>query len=421
MRALIRRRVKKGSWALLDRGLVAGSNFILTILLARWLSASEYGAFAMALAGYALLSMFHTALFVDPLLVFGAGTYRRRFSKYFGTLLVGHATFALASGAGLLLIGWVLRLFDLPQLSAVSLTLAFAAPFMLLRSVVRHACYARGQPGLAAFGGVVYMTVLLAGLWGIYVSGAASFTLAFWAMAAAGVMSAVSLMVPVRPLMPHWREKPWMTKVVLDHWRYGRWLMGASLLQWIPGNILYFALPALIGLEANAAFRALVNLNSPFGHLAGALTALLLPALVRARDRKPVEFRRLMHFGLIGFALAGAGYWAFLALLHQPLIDWMYDGNYNEYSELLVILAFTNVVGGVAAVLGAVSQALERSRWWFWSSVASAAVMLTLGLAIIWQYGLTGAVVSYPIATAATALTLTWFIGTRRSSDESAL
>ena len=370
----------------------------------------------MALAGYALLSMFHTALFVDPLLVFGAGTYRRRFSKYLGTLLYGHAIFALAAGAGLLLIGWLLRLSDLPQLSTVSLTLAFAAPFILLRSVMRHACYASGQPGSAAFGGLVYMTVLLVSLWGIYAFGAASFTLAFWAMGAAGVLSALCLMVPIRPLMPRWREKPWMTKVALDHWRYGRWLMGASLLQWVPGNILYFALPVLIGLEANAAFRALVNLNSPFGHLAGALTALLLPALVRARDREPEEFRRLMQFGLVGFALAGAAYWASLALFHRPLIDWMYDGNYNEYSQLLVILAFTNVVGGVAAVLGAVSQALERSRWWFWSSVVSTAVMLTLGLAIISRYGLTGAVVSYPIATAATAFTLTWFIATRRST-----
>jgi hypothetical protein len=40
---------KKGSLAVLDQGLFSGANFIVNILLARWLAPEEYGAFAVAL------------------------------------------------------------------------------------------------------------------------------------------------------------------------------------------------------------------------------------------------------------------------------------------------------------------------------------------------------------------------------------
>jgi len=38
----------KGGLAVVDQALFAGSNFLLSILLARWLTPAEYGAFAVA-------------------------------------------------------------------------------------------------------------------------------------------------------------------------------------------------------------------------------------------------------------------------------------------------------------------------------------------------------------------------------------
>ena len=39
--------VGKGSLAVLDQGLFAGSNFMLNVLLARWLAPADFGAFAL--------------------------------------------------------------------------------------------------------------------------------------------------------------------------------------------------------------------------------------------------------------------------------------------------------------------------------------------------------------------------------------
>ena len=46
----------KGFLAVLDQGLISGSNFLLSILLARWLRADQYGAYALSFAIFVLLS-----------------------------------------------------------------------------------------------------------------------------------------------------------------------------------------------------------------------------------------------------------------------------------------------------------------------------------------------------------------------------
>ncbi|MDR7400087.1 MAG: hypothetical protein QN144_12370, partial [Armatimonadota bacterium] len=75
---LARARVwaSRGLWAVADQGLFSGANFVVNVLLARWLSPAEYGAFAVALSIFYLLAGFHSAVLTEPMMVFGAGRYR---------------------------------------------------------------------------------------------------------------------------------------------------------------------------------------------------------------------------------------------------------------------------------------------------------------------------------------------------------
>jgi len=68
--------VKKSGFAILDQALFSGANFLVNILLARWLPPEDYGAFAVALSIYYLLLNLHTAVLTEPMMVFGAGKYR---------------------------------------------------------------------------------------------------------------------------------------------------------------------------------------------------------------------------------------------------------------------------------------------------------------------------------------------------------
>src|ERR1019366_9789213 len=87
----------KGILTLTDQGLIGGSNFLIAILLARQLSLTQYGAYALAFEIFMVLSMAYACLILEPLLVFGPSTYRDSFRQYFGVLLWMHLGVAFAT------------------------------------------------------------------------------------------------------------------------------------------------------------------------------------------------------------------------------------------------------------------------------------------------------------------------------------
>ena len=50
----------RGFWAIVDQALFALSNLLINVLLARWLSPREYGAFVTAYVVLVLVSVAHT-------------------------------------------------------------------------------------------------------------------------------------------------------------------------------------------------------------------------------------------------------------------------------------------------------------------------------------------------------------------------
>ena len=408
---------RKGSWAILDQALFAGSNFILSILLARWMTELEYGVLATALVGYRLSFTLYEALLTEPMLVFGPGRYKRRFQRYLGVLLYGHVGFALLFG-GLLIVCWVglstadLAIEEQSKLAAALLALALAEPFILLRSLARSACYVRAAPKAAASGGILYVVFLLGGLYLSYYLGALSYASAFGAMALASFVSGVYLLVPVWPRLP----RPSLVSLVArGHWSYGRWSLSARVLRWILNNVWYLILPIWIGIEANGALFALTVFNQAATHTYSVLSTLLVPMLVKSQDDGEDRFKRVVQGMLTLFVVIGIGYWIVVSLFDQPLVELLYGGKFVEEADLLIILGLLPLANGIGAVLSAASRAIERPDFIFWSNLAATVAALTLGLALTYTFGLTGAASSLVLTetVAAIVLVLTWLLGDR--------
>src|SRR5690242_19498314 len=79
--------LRKCLLAVIDQGLISGSNFLLAILLARWLPAEQYGAYALSFAVFVLFSFLQQGLFLEPMSVFGPSTYQKSQREYLGSLL----------------------------------------------------------------------------------------------------------------------------------------------------------------------------------------------------------------------------------------------------------------------------------------------------------------------------------------------
>lgn len=394
---------RKGFWAVADQGLFAISNFALNVLLARWLTPQDYGAFSVAFAIFLLVGVFHTAILTEPMLVFGPSRYKDRLPEYLGALLYGHLAFAALSSLLLLLVGLAFSLSGSNTISAVLLALALAGPFIFLLWLMRRACYALLEPRLAAWGSALYMALMIAGAYALY-----------WiewlsAASALGVMGFSSLVVSLW-LIAYLRVTPPLLQgreVLKDHWRYGRWSVATSALTWAPWNIYFLLLPIWGGLEAGASLKALMNLIMPVIQAVTALGVLLLPTLVQARGH--ARFGSLVRFALVFFILSSALYWMLLGTLHRPLVAWLYGGQYAEQAYLLWLLGLLPVILGVTYVVGVALRALERPDLVFWTYALSTAVVLTLGVGFVFLWGVFGAVVGLLVSFGATAAIVLFF------------
>ena len=399
----IRRWLTRGFWAVADQGLFATSNFVLNVLLARWLSPNDYGAFSVAFAVFLLIGSIHSATLTEPMLVFGPGKYKGRLSEYLGALVYGHLGFATLSSILLGLGGLGLALWGSSSLAWIMLTLALVGPFIFLLWLMRRACYARLEPHLAASGGAWYMVLMLAGAYVLYwrewlsassalgVMGVSSLTVSFW------------LAMRLRVKRPPLRGDELTREAFEDHWKYGRWSVGNQALNWVPMNIYYLVLPIWGGLEAGASFRALMNLIMPMLQAIWSVSVLLLPILVHARDEGRSRLNSQIRLALIPFLVGPAVYWLLLGLFHRPLVSWLYDGQYSEGAVLLWILGLSPIVASLKQVMGQSLRALERPDWLFLAYALSAVVALTVGTGLAYLWGIAGAGIGLVMCQAVTA------------------
>jgi O-antigen/teichoic acid export membrane protein len=190
----------------------------------------------------------------------------------------------------------------------------------------------------------------------------------------------------------------------VDHWRYGRWSVGNQALNWVPMNIFYLTLPMWGGLVAGASFKALMNLVMPMLQAVWALSILLLPSLVWARDEGRDRLNSRLGLALIPFVVGPALYWLLLGIFHQPLVSWLYGGQYTEHASLLWILGLSPIAASVKQVFSQSLRALERPDWLFLAYTLSAVVALILGTGLVYLWGLAGAGMGLVICQVVTAV-----------------
>jgi hypothetical protein len=393
----------KGSLAVTDQGLFAGSNFMLNVMLARWLSPGDYGAFAVAFAAFLLLGQVHTALLTEPMLVYGPGKYSGRFREYMGILLRSHfvlmlpCTILLAGGGGILL------LLHARTAGNACLALSIAGPFILLLWLTRRAFYVRLQPAWASAGGLLYFAV---DAWGIVWSERVrilSPALAILIMGAGSL--AVSALLILR-LRPDWSAGPEaLRSTARDHWAYGRWALATAGASWFQGNIYFVVLPMWVGLGEVGGLRVLINLVNPVVHTSMALSVLLLPAFVRNGREGGLAHINWTLIRALGLFTSGSTLYALLLWVFRvQIFTALYGEKFNEFlGRPLLLIALLPVPLAVAMVLGSALRAMERLDVIFGCWLVSSAVALLVGVPLAANYSAGGAAAGLLLSAVATA------------------
>lgn len=389
---------KKISGAVVDQALFAGSNFIINILLARWLSPEVYGVFVVAYTWFLLAQNFYDAMLVEPLAILGSGKYANVFRSYLAHAYFGHWLLSGIVSVILLLSSILAYQFDSAQMAWALIGAAIASPFLLLRWLSRQPCYVLSAPHWSAYSNLAYLIVTVIVLVALYFG---NWLNDFTSMLAIGLSGGLtSWILTIFYLKPQAAVEPSRQEVFQEHWRYGVWSSPSRLLVWVQTNSYYVILPLFMGVVASATLRATSNFILPMNMTFTALFNILVPSFVRLHEGqgKAALTRRLRKLTLIFFGMTLL-YTLGLLLFGKWLIHLAYDGRYDGPVDfwLLFLMGTTTIANAFLTMGDAALRSIGGVRYVFLARIPQAILMLTVGLYLVYLYGVAGVYIASTI------------------------
>ena len=391
-----------GSLSVLDEGMIAGSNFLIGVLLARWLVPDQYGAYALAYSLYLALAAFYRALILEPIAVFGPSYKSPGRRKYLGSLLKLQAIAVLPViailGGSSYLAG---HLWTAPSVASALVGLTVAAPFLLIFSFTRFSFYLDCKPDRALSGAVIYCAIIAVGLALLYRMDLLSPLAAFLLMMAGALVSGAIQLARLKPAVRGKFHDEVLSDVWNKHWTYGRWSLPTSLLVWLPANLFYFLAGSFCGIAQAGALKALTNFIAPVGHLTAAFSLLLTPYVAKLYGERgalgthvPVQRINTLYF------IAGLSYCVVIGVFGSVIFHALYANRYSEFIYLVpwaAVVAALNMAGSGSRIG---LRALQSPSSLFVAYCAAGVASIGAGIPLVWVYGVPGAIAGSILASA---------------------
>jgi O-antigen/teichoic acid export membrane protein len=398
----------RAAYSLLDQGLTSGAGFGVNLLLARWMPAEVYGAFAVAFAGFLFISGFHNVLLLEPMSVLGPSRYAEKLPRYFRAQLAIHAILVGALSVIVLLVGllwW--RINPGSPLPAAILGAGLTLPFLLLLWLARRMCYVVQRPSMAVTGSALYLAFVGAGLFALGHFGLLGPFTAFVLMGSGSILSAILLVWQVGLLKREAIREPGVSwRVALrENWTYGRWLVGSTVLYSISNQTQTFLVAGFLGLGAAGILRAMQIPSLVMTQVTTAAGLLVLPTFSYDFGKGAIKQLRpkatLVSWGL---ATAALGFVVVLALFAGGTEHLLFNGKYTVYSWLMPVLGLVPVCAAFSVGYSMALRAAQKPHFDLLANLVAAPVGILSALAFIHFWGLPGAAASMILASFAAGL-----------------
>ena len=263
---------------MVDQALSAITNFALAVLVARTVSAEEFGAFGIAYAIYMLARGLSDAMWAAPVAIrHAASEPEARLDQVAASAGAAFATGTLA-GLATLVVGLLFG----GAIGEALVPLAICFPGLLVQDCWRQGFVTHAQPGKAAVNDLVWAILQLAGVASVIaVSGGTTIAplMLVWGLSGtlAGALASVQARraIKVRGVM----------RMVRDHRHLGPQFAGEFAANNGQAQVTLVALAAVSGTTATAGFRGAQVLFGPQRVLSSGLTLAVLPEGVRIRSR----------------------------------------------------------------------------------------------------------------------------------------
>jgi len=380
-------------WGVCDQALISATNFLTTIVIARSLSPTDFGAFTLAYTAIQLANSLQAALVTQPHNVLGATrsgvdyiayTTVTAISQLFFTGIV--ACIAAACTVVAYVAGWEI----VPLLLA--LTLALVA--WQLQEFVRRVFYTEDRLALAFANDLVSYGVQAVAILALGHAGKLTGASALVAVAITSALAAAWGGWELRAtLQRHHTARPRVLRNgIAENWRFGKWLFGAALASWTSDQCYPALVGGFVSVAAAGSLRAVQTIMGPTHILLRAMSHSLTPRAARtyAAGGYGALHAFIRRLTLITAPLMFA-YCLAIALFAKPILTTLYGDRYRQYDWLLALtaLSYALIYARTPAIIALEARGISRPV--FQTYVWLTLLVFTVGIGAIFWFGLPGA------------------------------
>ena len=403
---------------LADQCVASGSNFAVGIVVARISGPAGLGGFALAYAGWILVTLIHRSLITDPMMIVGdlrgdgKDEFIRRGFAADVTLGVMAACIIAAVGTALLVVGQ--HTFGVGLLSV--------APWILvldLQDYWRQVGFLQGTPKKSLMNDLLFNAVQALAFGVVFLAGLHS---VFAVVSAWGLGAAVAALYglrqfSVRPSIRGGRS------FLRSHWQMSRWLAGERTASW-GGSQLYLILTGvLLGPAALGGLKAAQGLmTGPTNVFISAAGSFGLPEASRqlaerGRDGLVRVSRFVTAAGVTGSAACGIA-----VLVAAPaLLRLLYGASFVTYAPAARIFAVSVMVAAFSTGPVLTLMTTRRVRPLLILNLVKVPLSLSIVCVLSALYGVTGAAATDLLMSTFTVVVLLVLQSTARRSIDDAL
>lgn len=388
--------------AIAEQAVFAGTNFMLTVLLVRWMPIEHVGVYSFCYSLIIVTCMLFEALVSEPIPILGPARYASRLRCYTGAVVYLHLAISVFASLALLAAGSMFDGHGSPLIAETMIGAVIAAPLLFLRPMTQQLCYTHSYNGLFALGGVAYAILAPTFLFVLHIADILRPSYAIVSIGGAMALPCVFIMaVFLRPDLRLARVGATMREVLRDHWRYGRWAIIAQTNHWLGGNIFHLVGPSMIGLEATAAVRAIFNMILPVNLATAATLSAAAPTLARYHSANQRD-RYLTTLGIFaGTVLSGTACYALLfSFVGMQAIHYFYRGAFDALvsPSLIVWLCVIPVLSVLNAIVELNLRLNGKMKSIALSKFAWTASTMTIGITACAVFGLLGVFIGWALS-----------------------
>jgi O-antigen/teichoic acid export membrane protein len=381
---------------LVDQGIVSGSNFILSILIARYLGIYQFGIFGFISLVYLFFLGLQQSFFVIPMYSLGASYQEENRRNYLNALFFLQVFFATGFAILACLFFSFVNLQVGKELQELSVLIGVTALLVLLQDFQRRLFIYEGKyrsllivDTLAYFSQIVILSIL-------HIAIGLSLKICLWVVCLSMLMSIVYGTITLKNIS---FDISTISLVCKRHWKYARWLLARSVLNYSSGNFFIIAAGAILGPVAIGAIKMGQNLH-------GAMNVIFLAIenhvpIVAAKvfnDEGRTSLFSYLRRVTLKTILVSCALGALVLVFSNWLIFNLYGEEYLAYAYLLIWFAVLNVLICISMPFRFALRTFENTKALFIATAVSALFGFLFAYSFIENYQVNGVIAGLMIS-----------------------